>query len=68
MRVKLLPCLIKWGPTPSGLPEPCNECENCVTNERRARARARRRERESVLRSYGLTKVRGAVSGRTYWE
>lgn len=27
-----------------------------------------RRERDEMLRDLGLTKVRGAVSGRTYWE
>ena len=32
------------------------------------RRNARRRERESVMRDLGLVKVRGAVSGRTYWE
>lgn len=32
------------------------------------RARASRRMRDAAYESCGLTKVRGAVSGRTYWE
>jgi hypothetical protein len=35
---------------------------------KKAQAKARRKEREQVMRSLGLVKVRGAVSGRTYWE
>lgn len=27
-----------------------------------------RRERDEVMKSLGLTKVRGAVSGKVYWE
>ena len=35
---------------------------------KRAIANLRRAERDDAMRSLGLTKVRGAVSGRTYWE
>ena len=32
------------------------------------RARQNRKERDEVMKSCGLTKVRGAVSGKIYWE
>lgn len=35
---------------------------------KRAITNLRRAEREAAMRSLGLTKVRGDVSGRTYWE
>jgi len=35
---------------------------------KRKRRNASRKERDDVMRSLGLTKVKGAVSGRTYWE
>lgn len=35
---------------------------------KRIAANKRRRERDQLMRDLGLTKVRGAVSGRTYWE
>ena len=45
------------------------------TAESQARARLRaicanevRRERDQLMRDIGLNKVKGAVSGRTYWE
>ncbi len=48
-----------------------SQCAGCEQNERnkakRARANVNRRARESVLRSCGLVKVRGALGG-TYWE
>ena len=48
-----------------------NRCRDCdekkAARVKRARVRQRRREREDVLRSLGLTKVRGALGG-TYWE
>jgi hypothetical protein len=31
-------------------------------------ANLRRTERDDAMRSIGLKKVRGAVSGKTYWE
>lgn len=43
----------------------CSKCEN--RKLKASEARARRREREYVLKSLGLTKVRGALGG-TYWE
>ena len=45
-----------------------NRCERCEGKLRTSRkAAANRRARESVLRSCGLVKVRGALGG-TYWE
>ena len=35
---------------------------------KRDKANKRRRERDQIMRDLGLTKVRGAVSGRVYWE
>ncbi len=50
----------------------CARCEDddgrdAAAKKRRARARARRKERAEVLRSLGLTRVKGALGG-TYWE
>jgi len=41
-----------------------------ATKERRKtkRANAHRRMREDAMRSCGLTKVYGSVSGKVYWE
>jgi hypothetical protein len=36
-----------------------------IKREKRKQAR---RNRDELLRSLGLTKVRGCVSGETYWE
>lgn len=48
-----------------------NKCLSCESQARgpikRAEAKAKRLERESVLKSLGLNKVRGALGG-TYWE
>lgn len=35
---------------------------------RRAKASRSRRERDGIMRDLGMVKVRGAVSGQTYWE
>ena len=35
---------------------------------KRALRNAQSRARDDIMSSLGLTKVRGAVSGRTYWE
>jgi len=35
---------------------------------KRALRNARAKERDDCLRASGLTKVRGAVTGKTYWE
>ena len=32
------------------------------------RARQNRKVRDDLMESIGLTKVKGAVSGKTYWE
>jgi len=34
----------------------------------RRKRNSARKERDSIMRDMGLVKVRGAVSGRTYWE
>jgi NMD protein affecting ribosome stability and mRNA decay len=44
-----------------------NLCRDCDDGRKRAKRRAARKAREAVLRSLGLTKVRGALGG-TYWE
>lgn len=47
-------------------------CPQCMARQsairRNERSRRTRRERDSIMRDCGLVKVRGAVSGRTYWE
>jgi len=45
----------------------CEKCDDSPARAKRAKARANRRARESVMRSLGLTKVRGAMGG-VYWE
>jgi hypothetical protein len=50
-----------------------NRCESCdaahdaLLRKVNAARRARRHNRESILRSCGLTKVKGSMGG-TYWE
>ena len=54
----------------------CSECgqpletaeEKAKREARNKRARNNARERDAIMRSMGLTKVKGAVSGQTYWE
>jgi len=43
-------------------------CLVCKAYQRTRRAAFNRRVREEAYRSAGLTKVRGAVSGKIYWE
>ena len=50
---------------PMRVPEPS---EAFKAESKRIAANKRRRERDSMLKDLGLTKVRGSVSGRTYWE
>lgn len=45
-----------------------SESDAVITEVRRIRHNRTRRERDDIMRSCGLVKVRGAVSGRTYWE
>ena len=47
---------------------PGTERAEALRQARAARAKARRKAREQIMRDMGLTKVRGAVSGRVYWE
>lgn len=47
-----------------GKNNPC-KCGKCEKARRAARAR---KERDACLASLGLVKVRGCVSGKTYWE
>lgn len=42
-------------------------CPECLARRKTAKANINRRMREDVMRSCGLTKVRGAMGG-TYWE
>ena len=48
----------------------CAACEQKEIRDKakRERANLRRKERDQLMRDLGLTKVRGAVSGRVYWE
>lgn len=48
----------------------CDECikRNERAKERSKRARQNRKEKDSLLSDLGLVKVKGSVSGRTYWE
>ena len=43
----------------------CRICDNKVRKS--AKARANRKEKDSIMRSLGLVKVKGALGG-TYWE
>lgn len=38
------------------------------TKARRKRATITRKEKEAIYRAMGLIKVRGAISGKIYWE
>lgn len=47
-----------------------NYCEDCLNDrdkKRREKAKAARKARNELMKSLGLTKVRGAMGG-TYWE
>jgi len=44
------------------------DCKECNDRLKTIRANNRRKERDSIMASLGLTKVKGAVSGKTYWE
>jgi len=44
-----------------------NLCASCEAGAKKARRAEARKAREALLRSCGLTKVRGACGG-TYWE
>jgi hypothetical protein len=50
--------------------EECRDgsCATCKAFAKRKRAREARRAKDAIMRSMGLVKVKGAVSGRTYWE
>ena len=43
-------------------------CVECKQRAKTAKANATRKNRDSAMELCGLTKVRGAVSGRVYWE
>ena len=53
-----------------GFEPKCAACEQKEIRDKakRERANLRRKQRDELMRSLGLTKVRGAVSGRVYWE
>jgi hypothetical protein len=44
-----------------------NLCQACEDGVKRAKRALSRKQRESIMRSMGLVKVRGALGG-TYWE
>jgi len=44
-----------------------NLCRECEDGKRKAKRKAKRQERDAIMRSLGLTKVKGAMGG-TYWE
>jgi hypothetical protein len=56
---------------PPAAPEP-KDCPGCIAKvKKRAKAaarRARQKEMDDAMESLGLTKVRGAVTGKIYWE
>ena len=43
-------------------------CAACADRRKTSKANRNRQMRDDVMRSCGLTKVRGAVSGKVYWE
>ena len=49
-------------------PEDCLECPEQKRIDAQKRRNLARRERDAAMRSLGLVKVRGSVSGKTYWE
>ena len=53
-----------------GFEPACSVCEQKAIRKKAQQKRAyqRRKMRDEIMKDLGLTKVRGAVSGRTYWE
>ena len=49
-------------------PHDAASCEQCKARLKTKRAASNRRIRADVMRSCGLVRVVGSVSGRTYWE
>lgn len=51
-------------------PEACPSCEekNKKAAERRKKRKYNRKIRDELVESLGLTKVKGVVSGKTYYE
>jgi hypothetical protein len=46
----------------------CPDCKECAARKKTRKANSNRQAREDALRSCGLTKVIGSVSGSVYWE
>lgn len=44
------------------------EKQKAAREERNRKVRVRRQGRDDAMRACGLTKVRGSVTGRIYWE
>ncbi len=44
------------------------ECPDCKKRAKMIRKEKRKSEKDLVMESLGLVKVRGAVSGKVYWE
>lgn len=53
---------------PTNQPFAAAAYEQPTNKARNAKRAAARKERDSLMRSFGLTKVKGSVSGKTYWE
>lgn len=45
-----------------------NKCPECLNRMKTYRANEKKKMVEQAYRDCGLTKVRGAVSGKIYWE
>ena len=45
----------------------CRRCDDLAMDGKRVKRNKARRERDALIRSFGLTLVRGALGG-TYWE
>ena len=45
-----------------------SDCKICAQRKKTVNQNLLRKEREDCLRSLGLEKVRGPVSGKIYWE
>ena len=59
-------CKILWRLTVNDHLKSC--CPDCKARQATRLKNARKSAREDAYRSCGLTKVRGPVSGKIYWE
>lgn len=49
-------------------PHDAKGCQQCQARAKTRRANQARKDRDQAMRDCGLVKVRGSISGRTYWE